>query len=116
MKNLINTNSQHQNQLMQNFNIRYECLDARDDYRAQMKKGVDPLFVGSWEDTTDDIENTNKSSLNANIEFDDEPQDLQNIGNAQISRMKNIAQINQVLNETEWNKEKNKTWLHCSLL
>jgi hypothetical protein len=27
-----------QNQLMQNFNIRYECLDARDDYRAQMKK------------------------------------------------------------------------------
>lgn len=23
-------------QLMSNFNIRYECLDARDDYRAQM--------------------------------------------------------------------------------
>ena len=38
------------NQLMKNFNIQYECLDARDDYRAQMKKGIDPLFVGSWED------------------------------------------------------------------
>jgi hypothetical protein len=73
MKNSINTNSlAQQNQLMQNFNIRYECLDARDDYRAQMKKGVDPLFVGNWEDTTDDIENPNNPSLNANIEFDDE--------------------------------------------
>ena len=98
-----------QNQLMQNFNIQYECLDARDDYRTQMKKGVDPLFVGSWEDTTDDIENTNNPSLNENIEFDDDPQDLQNIGNAQTFRMKNIAQINQVLNETGWNKEKLKS-------
>ena len=94
-----------QKQLMKNFNIRYECLDARDDYRAQMKKGVDPLFVGNWEDTTDDVEDNNSSS-NANIEFDDEPQDLQNIGNAQLSRMKNIAQINQVLG---WNKEKLKS-------
>ena len=94
---------------MQNFNIRYECLDARDDYRAQMKKGVDPLFVGSWEDTIDDVENTNYSSLNTNIEFDDDPQNLQKIGNAQASRIKNVAQINQVLNETGWNKEKLKS-------
>ena len=73
-----------------------------------MKRGVDPLFIGNWEDTTDDVEDNNSSS-NANIEFDDEPQDLQNIGNAQLSRMKNIAQINQVLNETGWNKEKLKS-------
>ncbi|KAF8874503.1 hypothetical protein CPB84DRAFT_1690107, partial [Gymnopilus junonius] len=26
-------------QLMDNFNVRYECLDARDDFRAQLKKG-----------------------------------------------------------------------------
>ena len=47
-----------QNQFIQNFNIRYECLDARDDYHAQMKMGVDPLFVGNWEDTNNDNENT----------------------------------------------------------
>jgi hypothetical protein len=34
---------------------------------------------------------------------------LQNIGNAQILKMKNIAQINQVLNEIGWNKEKLKS-------
>ena len=98
-----------QNQLLQNFNIRYECLDARDDYRAQMKKLVDPLFVDNWEDSTDDIENTKDPSLDANIEFDDEPQDLQNIENTQILRMKNFAQMNQVLNETAWSKENLKS-------
>ena len=60
--------------------------------------------MGSWEDTTDDVENNH--SLNANIEFDDDPQDLQNLGKAQKLRMKNIVEINQVLNKTEWNKEK----------
>jgi len=28
-----------QSQLMKNFNIKYECLDARDDYHAQIKAG-----------------------------------------------------------------------------
>ena len=74
-----------------------------------MKKGVNPLFVGNWEDTNDDIENPNNPSLNANLEFDDDPHDLQDIGNAQKSRIKNIAQINQILNETGWNKEKLKS-------
>ena len=32
-----------QKQLMNTFNIRYECLDARDDYRAQLKKGSAPF-------------------------------------------------------------------------
>ena len=36
-------------QLMKNFNIRYECLDARDDYRAQLKNGIDKSLIGSWD-------------------------------------------------------------------
>ncbi|KAF8883851.1 hypothetical protein BD779DRAFT_1389003, partial [Infundibulicybe gibba] len=31
--------SKRHEELMNNFNLRYECLDARDDYRAQLKKG-----------------------------------------------------------------------------
>jgi hypothetical protein len=92
-------------QLMKNFNIRYECLDARDDYRAQMKKGVDPLFLGSWENTDEALESTENLTNNLDIEFDDNPQDMQNIGNAQILRMKSIAEINQILNATGWSKE-----------
>ena len=30
--------SEEQVWYMHNFNVRYECLDARDDYRAQIKK------------------------------------------------------------------------------
>ena len=45
-----------QRQLMKNFNIRYECLDARDDYRAQLKKGIDKSLLGSWEAFQDEHE------------------------------------------------------------
>lgn len=31
---------------MDNFNLRYECLDAHDDFHAQMRQGVG--VVGSW--------------------------------------------------------------------
>ncbi|KDR66271.1 hypothetical protein GALMADRAFT_17237, partial [Galerina marginata CBS 339.88] len=41
--------SNQQEKLMQNFNIKYECLDARDDYRAQLKKGLDKGLIGSWD-------------------------------------------------------------------
>ena len=106
--------AQH-NQFMQNFNTWYECPGARDDYCAQIKNGVDPLFVGNWEDTNDNFGNTNDPSLNANIAFDDDPQDLQNIGNAQISRMKNIAQIDHIFTWNRMEQRKIKIWLYCSL-
>ena len=35
------------NDLMRNMNIRYECLDSRDDFHAQMKKGVTSI-PGHW--------------------------------------------------------------------
>jgi len=31
--------SDRQKKLMENFNIKYECLDARDDFHAQLHKG-----------------------------------------------------------------------------
>ncbi|KAF9534446.1 hypothetical protein CPB83DRAFT_743494, partial [Crepidotus variabilis] len=31
--------SNEEESYMRNFNIRYECMDAQDDYRAQLKKG-----------------------------------------------------------------------------
>src|ERR1700687_3187915 len=32
--------SSRQKQLMRNFNLRYECLDARDDFHAQLKTKI----------------------------------------------------------------------------
>jgi hypothetical protein len=48
--------SESETRYMRNFNVRYECLDARDDYRAQMKKS-EPTITGSWNvEDEDDVE------------------------------------------------------------
>ena len=39
--------SARQKDIMRNMNIRYECLDARDDFHAQLNKGS--TGIGSWE-------------------------------------------------------------------
>jgi hypothetical protein len=35
--------------IMKYFNVRYECLDARDDYAAQMKKGENVGIFSNWD-------------------------------------------------------------------
>ena len=52
----------HQRRLMRNFNLRYECLDTRDDFHAQMKKNDKPR--GPWVDhgDTDDEDDGSHSS------------------------------------------------------
>ena len=45
----------HQRMLMDNFQLRYECLDAQDDYHAQLRKGVVPS--AAWIDVDDIDEN-----------------------------------------------------------
>jgi hypothetical protein len=52
----------HQLKLMDNFNIRYECNDARDDFSTQLKKGTElgGIFP-SWLTTTA-VENIDESN------------------------------------------------------
>ncbi|KAF8867603.1 hypothetical protein BD779DRAFT_1685577 [Infundibulicybe gibba] len=40
--------SERERELMRNFNLRYECLDARDDFHAQLRAGA--LDVPAWVD------------------------------------------------------------------
>jgi hypothetical protein len=72
--------------MMNNFNIRYECLDARDDYCAQLKKGAATNLFGSWEtmDARDD-DCVDRSDMNGpSIEFDDMPSGPLALGQKQI--------------------------------
>ncbi|EDQ98417.1 uncharacterized protein LACBIDRAFT_302382 [Laccaria bicolor S238N-H82] len=49
--------SARQLELMNNFNIKYECNDARDDYSAQMKKkGEREGILSSWDDTGGELD------------------------------------------------------------
>ena len=36
-------------EIMKYFNVQYECLDARDDYSAQMKKGENIGIFSNWD-------------------------------------------------------------------
>ena len=95
-----------QKQLMNNFNIRYECLDARDDYRAQMKKGSAP-FAASWEVPED---NTDSNDLAPDIQDslgdgNDVPINLVKIGKSQYNRLMQMEMINHVLRNTGWTHE-----------
>jgi hypothetical protein len=51
--------------LMQNFNVRYECLDERDDYHAIMKQKVKTarLNFNNWEEYEDDDEDDELNEL-----------------------------------------------------
>jgi len=39
--------------LIEKFHIKYECLNARDDYRAQLAKGEPGMFASSWDNEVD---------------------------------------------------------------
>ena len=67
-----------ENQIIRNFNIKYECLDARDDFQAQMKaSSVTNELPLNCMDDADDIDYTvpdNDPYVNLSAgEFPDEP-------------------------------------------
>ena len=65
--------SKEQLQYICNFNVCYECLDARDDYRAQMKKTGNGI-IGSWVVNQDEeVENKFQDVSPDDTAFDDTP-------------------------------------------
>jgi PIF1-like helicase len=102
--------TKRERQLMCNFNIRYECLDARDDYRAQLRKGV--VSFPSWDE--DVLQNLGES-----LTFGDQPDDAADhaanvgrasdvpvefiqLGRAQQRRERNFAIMRSVMTNVGW--------------
>ena len=97
------TFSEEDLRLMKNFNIRYECLDARDDYRAQMKKGLSPIF-GSWD--TEEVEEQltdvpNVYSLDA-TQADDSAINPHDSGPTHYKHMREMETVNQMMTSMGW--------------
>jgi hypothetical protein len=92
-------------QLMKNFNIRYECLDARDDYRAQLKNGIDKSLIGSWDDFKDEdgheMETFYKNTRD-DIIYDDIPVDPKMHGKNFLLRVKNMNMMKMILTDNGW--------------
>jgi hypothetical protein len=88
--------------IMKNLNIRYECLDARDDYRAQLKKGSSQAFLGSWTAEKEDIDCEDSNLGPAMVEFDDLPEEPANMGPKHCKRLKETEAINSLLLSMGW--------------
>ena len=93
-------------QLMKNFNIRYECLDARDDYRAQLKNGLDKTLIGSWDilqnEDGDEIEESLQQNINQSIIYDNIPVDPTTQGKNFLLRLKNMNMMKMILSDSGW--------------
>ena len=92
-------------QLMKNFNIRYECLDARDDYRAQLKNGIDKSLIGSWDAFEDEnayeMESLQRTTENEII-YDDIPLDPKAHGKNFLLQLKNMDMMRMILSDNGW--------------
>ena len=86
---------------MRNFNVRYECLDARDDFRAQMKKG-NPL-VGSWDKGEGyEVDDELQGICTADMELDDLPADPLSSGPIHKRRMREMNEVQRVMSSMGW--------------
>lgn len=100
-----------QQQIIKNFNIKHECLDARDDYRAQLKAGAVPPIFGSWDTNEEDSDNTinedtaNNALIDQELSYHDVPDNLDRPGTKALEKNKTIKEIRDVLFNVGWDQE-----------
>jgi len=97
--------------LIDNFHIKYECLDARDDYGAQLAKDEPGAFVSSWdsEENNDCDVELNPNAVPDMTVFDlgDVPSFLQE-GTSYRKRKEQHLSMKRVLASVEWSRETGK--------
>ena len=100
----------HQLQIMKNFNIKYECLDARDDYRSQLKKGKqDACFIYDQHDNTieHEIDDDDDDALNQDSQDSyDVSTEMPIYGTQEKKLQAEAKQIRAILTHTGWNNIK----------
>ena len=98
-----------QAQLINNFNIRYECLDARDDFRAQLKSGAAGL--PNWDaQVLDQL----GESIDADVQYSPDdvnieeylPTELNKSGKSTLKRQHDMAIMRNVITNAGWTVER----------
>src|SRR6266508_3746355 len=100
------TFSEEQNTLIQNFHIKYECLDSQDDYRAQLAKGESEVFISSWDDEDGDSDTIEPIAIPEGTDFDlaNVPSFLQE-GTAYRKRKEQHLSMRRILASVGWTIE-----------
>ena len=91
-----------QRQLMGNFNIKYECLDARDNFRAKMKaSSIDEMPIEFEGDNFDDDQIPEGDPL-VQASIGSEYPEIVKLSLSEIRRQKEATEIKDVLRRTGW--------------
>jgi hypothetical protein len=98
--------TKRENQLMRNFNIKYECFDARDDFQAQMKVGTIhnewPINCFDGNDADDELNLEHDPYVDPNGEDLLKQCDVQKPCKSELNRLKEAGEIKDVLQRTGW--------------
>ena len=98
--------SSRQTELMKYFNLKYECLDARDDYAAQLKQGEGVgIFSVSDGDYEDNIEGVHHSQGYGDSEFECEDDKIRigrDIGKATNSTINLRNEMHDIMRASGW--------------
>ena len=95
-------------ELIRNFNIKYECLDACDDYNAQMRDSGDNTFFPHGAEVENEKHDfdpdlfTKSNDLN-NI-YDYDTMMTQPIGRSEYKRQREAEDMRNILHNTGWSK------------
>ena len=96
--NVFNT---RQSEIMKYFNVRYECLDARDDYAAQMKKGENVGIFSNW-DVYDNLNSDHTSFEGDDFVCDINLVNENNIGPKTEKRNRDMLHVEQIMHDAGW--------------
>ena len=98
--------TEEQEGFMNNFNIRYECLDARDNHRAQLKKNGGGALFNSWDPTELEGEELPESGPQAhNNQYDSGESELQT-GALHLKHMHEMESVKLMLSLLGWTAPK----------
>ena len=89
-------------QLMRNFNIKYECFDAHDDFRAQMKAGStsDEWPINCFDDN--EVDDANDFQYDPYVDQKSENLLEEKPCASELQRQKEAGEIKHVLQRTGW--------------
>jgi hypothetical protein len=98
-------------ELLKNFNLKYECLDSRDDFHAQLRKGL-ASFIPSWESTDGSIQVVNEldqqraTSEDLHSIDEIEIEISSDVGTAEAKRRRQVAEMDKILRRLRWDQPK----------
>ena len=104
---------------MNNLNIRYKCLDARDDYNAQKKKIInlpptlfnnDIHIPGDVNETCNDPADPDSMNCETDIDYDPDLPLIEEYGPESLKQIQHMKQMSTILINSDWFTDITQRW------